>query len=117
MSLFTHSGTSKHTQTLPHITTSLTTSRLICLRVVTYGKSTATLAPVTLIPTPTTPVPATVSLPVHEAHGVDNIDGENQLGTVEACPLLWQVVVAHKVDEVTARHVVHHHVQVLVVLK
>src|SRR6218665_61968 len=55
--------------------------------------------------------------PVNETHGVDGCQGENDLCAVELGPFFWYVVVAHEVNEVTAWHVVHHHVQVFVVLE
>ena len=52
-----------------------------------------------------------------EAHRVDGIEGHDDFGSVELGPLLRHIVITHEVDEVTARHVVHHHVQVAVVLE
>ena len=54
---------------------------------------------------------------MYEAHGVDSIQGENDFCTVKFGPLFRHVIVRHEVDEVTAGHVVHHHVQVLGVLE
>jgi len=48
---------------------------------------------------------------------MDGIKCQDDLGTVKLCPLLRYVIVAHQVDEVSAWHVVHCHVQVLSVLK
>lgn len=55
--------------------------------------------------------------PVDEAHGVDAIQCQHHLGSVEASPLLRDIVVAHQVDQVTAWHVLHDHVEVAVVLE
>ena len=51
------------------------------------------------------------------AHVVDGLDGEHELGAVEARPLLGYVVVAHQVDQVAARHVLHDHVEIVEVLE
>lgn len=52
-----------------------------------------------------------------EAHGVDAIQRQHHLGGVEAGPLLGDIVVAHQVDQVSAWHVLHDHVEVAVVLE
>jgi len=54
---------------------------------------------------------------MNKVHGVDGIEGQDDLSTVELGPLLRHVIVAHQVDQVSARHVVHYHIQVLSVLK
>ena len=54
---------------------------------------------------------------MYEAHRVNGVQGHDNLGRVELGPLLWDVVVAHQVDDVAAGHVVHHHVQVALVLE
>ena len=54
---------------------------------------------------------------MYEAHRVNGVQGHDNLGSVELGPLLWDVVVAHQVDDVAAGHVVHHHVQVALVLE
>lgn len=56
-------------------------------------------------------------LPVNEAHGVDSVQSENNLGRVKASPLLWDVVVAHQVYQVSTGHVLHHHIEVAVILE
>lgn len=56
-------------------------------------------------------------LPVNEAHGVDSIQSQHHLSRVKAGPLLWDVVVAHQVDQVATGHVFHHHVEVAVILE
>lgn len=55
--------------------------------------------------------------PVNEAHRVDSIQGQDYLGCVKASPLLWDVIVAHQVYQITTRHVLHHHVEVAVILE
>lgn len=57
------------------------------------------------------------SSPVNEAHGMDAVQGQHNLSRVKASPFLWHIVIAHKVDQVTTRHVLHHHVEVAVVLE
>ena len=52
-----------------------------------------------------------------KAHGVDGVQRHDNLCSVELGPLLRDVVVTHEVDEVSTGHVVHHHVQVAVVLE
>ena len=52
-----------------------------------------------------------------EAHRVDGVEGHNDLSSVELGPLLRHIVITHEVDEVSPGHVVHHHVQVAVVLE
>lgn len=54
---------------------------------------------------------------MNKPHGVYGLEGENDLGNVKAGPLFGHVIVGHEVDEVTAGHVVHHHIEVLVVLE
>lgn len=55
--------------------------------------------------------------PVNEAHGVDPIQSQHYLRSVKARPLLWDVIVAHQVHQVTTGHVFHHHVEVAVILE
>lgn len=56
-------------------------------------------------------------VPVDEAHGVDSIQSQHHLSRVKARPFLWNVVVAHQVHQVTTGHVLHHHVEVAVILE
>lgn len=56
-------------------------------------------------------------LPVNEAHGVDSVQSQHHLSGVKAGPLLWDIVVAHQVNQVAAGHVFHHHVEVAVILE
>ncbi len=56
-------------------------------------------------------------VPVYEVHGVYGIQCQHDLRAVELGPLLWDVIITHQIDEVTARHIVHHHIQILVVLE
>ena len=56
-------------------------------------------------------------LPVYKSHGVDGIESHDDLGTVELGPLLRYVVIAHEVNKVTTRHVIHHHVQIACILE
>lgn len=58
-----------------------------------------------------------VSIPVYEAHGVDPVQSQHHLSGVEAGPLLGDVIVAHQVDQVSAGHILHHHVEVTVILE
>lgn len=55
--------------------------------------------------------------PVNEAHGVDAVQCQHNLSSVETCPLLRHIIVAHQVDQVSAWHILHHHVEVAVVLE
>lgn len=55
--------------------------------------------------------------PVNEAHGVDSVQSQHYLSRVKAGPLLWDVIVAHQVHQVTTGHVFHHHVEVAVILE
>lgn len=57
------------------------------------------------------------SSPVNKAHGMDAVQGQHNLSRVKASPFLWHIVITHKVDQVTTRHVFHHHVEVAVVLE
>jgi len=52
-----------------------------------------------------------------EAHGVNGIQGHHHLRRVELGPLLRHVVGAGEVDQVASRHVLHHHVEVVLVLE
>lgn len=54
---------------------------------------------------------------VDEAHGVDGVQRQHHLGCVEASPLLGYVVVHGESDHVAARHELHHHVEVAVILE
>lgn len=54
---------------------------------------------------------------VDEAHGVDGIQRQHHLGCVETSPLLGYVVVHGESDHITARHELHHHVEVAVILE
>ena len=54
---------------------------------------------------------------MYESHGVYGVEGQHHLRAVELGPLLRNVVVGHEVDKVATRHVVHDHVQVLLVLE
>lgn len=56
-------------------------------------------------------------IPVDEAHGVDSIQSQHHLSRVKACPFLWNIIVAHQIHQVAARHVLHHHVEVAVILE
>ena len=53
-----------------------------------------------------------LDVPVDEAHAVDGVQGQDHLCGVEHGPLEGHLVVAHQVDKVAARHVVHHHVEI-----
>lgn len=55
--------------------------------------------------------------PVNEAHGVDSIQRQNHLSSVKASPLLWDIIVTHQVHQVTAGHVLHHHIEVAIILE
>ena len=55
--------------------------------------------------------------PVNEAHRMNGLQGQNDLSDVEPSPIFGYVIVGHEVDQVAARHEIHHHVQVLVVLE
>lgn len=55
--------------------------------------------------------------PVNEAHGVDAVQCQHNLSSVETSPLLRHIVVAHQVDQVSSWHILHHHVEVAVVLE
>lgn len=52
-----------------------------------------------------------------EAHGVDAVERQHHLGGVKASPLLRHIVIAHQIDQVSSRHVLHHHVEITVVLE
>ena len=54
---------------------------------------------------------------MNEAHRMNGLQGQNDLSDVEPCPILGYVIVGHEVDQVAARHEIHDHVQVLVVLE
>lgn len=54
---------------------------------------------------------------MNEAHGVNAIQCQHHLSSVKTRPLFGHVIVAHEVDQVTARHILHHHVEVAVVLE
>lgn len=56
-------------------------------------------------------------VPVDEAHRVDSIQSQHHLSSVKACPFLWNIIVAHQIHQVTTRHVLHHHVEVAVILE
>lgn len=58
-----------------------------------------------------------LDVPMDEAHGVDCIQSHHHLCRVELGPLLWDVVGAGEVDQVTPWHVLHDHVEVVLVLK
>lgn len=55
--------------------------------------------------------------PVHKSHRVYSIQGQNHFSAIELGPLLRDIVIAHEVDQVSTRHVVHHHVQVAGILE
>lgn len=55
--------------------------------------------------------------PVNEAHGVDAVQCQHNLSSVETSPLLRHIIVAHQVDQVSSWHILHHHVEVAVVLE
>lgn len=52
-----------------------------------------------------------------EAHGVNGIQGHHHLRGVELCPFLRHVIGAGEVDQVTSWHVLHHHVEVVLILE
>lgn len=54
---------------------------------------------------------------VDEAHGVNGVQGHHHLGCVELGPLLWYIVGAGEVNQVASWHVLHHHVEVVVILE
>ena len=54
---------------------------------------------------------------MNESHGVNDVQCLDDLGDVEPGPLFGHVVVRHQVDEVASWHVIHDHVEVLVVLE
>lgn len=56
-------------------------------------------------------------LPVNEAHRMDTVQSQHHLSSVKAGPLLWDVIVAHQVNQVATGHVFHHHVEVAVILE
>jgi len=55
--------------------------------------------------------------PMNESHRVDGVEGQHHFGTVELGPFLRNVVVTHQVDQITTRHIVHHHVEVFIILE
>lgn len=54
---------------------------------------------------------------VDEAHGVNGIQSHHHLGCVELGPFFWHVIGAGEVDQVPSGHVLHHHVEVVLVLE
>lgn len=54
---------------------------------------------------------------MNEAHRMDTVQSQHHLSSVKAGPLLWDVIVAHQVNQVATRHVFHHHVEVAVILE
>lgn len=56
-------------------------------------------------------------VPVDEAHGVDSIQSQHHLSSVKARPFLWDIIVAHQIHQVTTWHVLHHHIEVAVILE
>lgn len=54
---------------------------------------------------------------VDEAHGVDGIQCHDHFSCVELGPLLWHIVCAGEIHQVSSRHVLHYHVQVAVILE
>lgn len=58
-----------------------------------------------------------LDIPMDEAHGVNGVQGHHHLCRVELGPLLRNVVGAGEVDQVTSRHVLHYHVEVVLILE
>lgn len=56
-------------------------------------------------------------LPVNETHGVYSIQSQHHLSCVKTSPLLWYIVITHQVNQITARHVLHNHVEVAIILE
>lgn len=56
-------------------------------------------------------------VPMDEAHGVNGIQGHHHLRCVEFGPLFRHVIGAGEVDQVTSRHVLHYHVEVVLILE
>lgn len=54
---------------------------------------------------------------VDEAHGVNGVQGHHHFCRVELGPFLWHVIGAGEVDQVASWHVLHHHVEVVVILE
>lgn len=54
---------------------------------------------------------------VDEAHGVDGVQSHHHLCCVELGPFLWNVVGAGEVDQIPSWHVLHHHVEVVLILE
>ena len=47
---------------------------------------------------------------MNESHFMYGIESEDDFSAVELGPFFGDVIVAHEIDEVSTRHVVHHHV-------
>ena len=54
---------------------------------------------------------------MYKAHGMNGVQREHHLSRVEPRPLLGNLVAAHEIDEIAAGHVVHHHIEVFLVLE
>lgn len=54
---------------------------------------------------------------VDETHGMYGVQGHHDLRCIELGPFLWHVVGAGKVDQVTPWHVLHYHVEVVLILE
>lgn len=54
---------------------------------------------------------------MNKTHGMDCIQCKNYFCSIESCPFFRHVIVAHQVDKVSARHVLHHHVEIPVILE
>lgn len=57
------------------------------------------------------------NITVDEAHGVDSVQRQHDFSRVETSPLLRDVIVYGERDQVSSRHELHHHIEVVVVLE
>lgn len=58
-----------------------------------------------------------LNVSVDEAHGVNGIQSHHHFCCVELGPFLWYIISAGEVDQVTSWHVLHHHVEVVLILE
>lgn len=54
---------------------------------------------------------------MNEAHLMDDIQGQNHFRRVEFRPFFRHFILAHQVNHISTRHVVHNHVEELGILK
>ena len=57
------------------------------------------------------------NIPMNETHRMNTIQCQNYFSNVKFCPFFRNIIIAHKIDQITTWHIIHDHVKVFFILK